>query len=296
MYFDDVSLSVAKCILARRTEEFAKADFIEAGDDGCVVNYKELDKMTADWLIMDAPEVGWDGPWYDNDIGDTNYPGSFAINGDTYTVTGSGNDIWNDNDNFHYVYKSLTGDGRLTARVVSIGGTSSNNWQKAGVMIRENLDPNSVNVMMGMSQGGAGTGGADGHGDMFQWREQPGDWRSGQDCTSSHVLGDSRVIKVPTCVRLVRVGDKFSGYVFYDGQWHQEGSTQTIEMPETVYIGLAVTSHDNNPGIYTTAQFDPVCDLSFAEMAELFDDGIINFKDYAKLMQWWLEKQLFGEE
>ena len=39
----------------------------------------------------------------------------------TYTVKGSGWDIWEANDGFQFLYRSLTGDGSLTARVV-IGG------------------------------------------------------------------------------------------------------------------------------------------------------------------------------
>ena len=48
----------------------------------------------------------------------------------------------------------------------------------------------------------------------------------------------------PRWVRLVRQGDSFSGYESADGsEWRLVG-TETIAMAPTVYVGLAVTSHN----------------------------------------------------
>jgi hypothetical protein len=62
----------------------------------------------------------------------------------TYTMTGSGTDIWETADEYHYAYKTLTGVGSIQAQVISIDNT--NGWAKAGVMIRESLDPGSVHA------------------------------------------------------------------------------------------------------------------------------------------------------
>jgi hypothetical protein len=86
----------------------------------------------------------------------------------------------------------------------------------------------------------------------------------------------------------------FSGFVYVNGEWVQEGQTVTIAMPETVYIGLAVTSHDNAAGIYTTARFNSVCDTSFGGMpSDLAENGFINFVDYAVLMDRFLDEDFF---
>jgi hypothetical protein len=53
----------------------------------------------------------------------------------TYTITGEGADIWGGTDAFHYVYMQLTGDGEISARVVS-NVTGSKTWAKCGVLIR----------------------------------------------------------------------------------------------------------------------------------------------------------------
>ena len=83
--------------------------------------------------------------------------GSFTGLG-PYTITASGEDIWDVpdlrgagyHDEFHYAYKAITGAAgplvTIIAKVESVSNTSP--WAKAGVMIRDSLDPNSKNGMM----------------------------------------------------------------------------------------------------------------------------------------------------
>jgi hypothetical protein len=54
--FDDIRLYPARCVLSRRSADFALVDYAPEGAPGgdCVVNYKELDVMTRDWLLGDA--------------------------------------------------------------------------------------------------------------------------------------------------------------------------------------------------------------------------------------------------
>src|SRR5207248_311925 len=61
------------------------------------------------------------GSWTDADIGTPAIAGSASYDSmtDTYTVSGSGNDIWNNADEFHFVYQQLIGDGTITAEVLS---------------------------------------------------------------------------------------------------------------------------------------------------------------------------------
>jgi len=54
-------------------------------------------------------------------------------------MTGSGADIWNAADKFHYVFKSLTGVETIQAQVLSVDNAEP--WTEAGVMIRETLEP-----------------------------------------------------------------------------------------------------------------------------------------------------------
>src|SRR6185369_13035284 len=70
----------------------------------------------------------------DGDIGAVGLAGSFSQSGGTYTVAGSGSDIWTTGDQFHYAWQNVSGDVDVIARVASEQQTSG--FAKAGVMIR----------------------------------------------------------------------------------------------------------------------------------------------------------------
>jgi regulation of enolase protein 1 (concanavalin A-like superfamily) len=175
-------------------------------------------------------------PWTDGDVGSVTIPGSASYATGMFTVTASGNDIWNTADAFHFVYQPLNGDGSIEARVDSLQNTYA--WAKAGVMIRESLNASSAHAIMLMS---AAKGAA------FQWRATTGG-------TSKSISGS--LSAPPRWVRLVRSGDTFTGYESPDGSTWIQVSSQTISMAANVFVGLAVTSH--NTSATTTAQIDSV--------------------------------------
>ena len=181
-------------------------------------------------------------PWVDQDVGeakDIKHPGSASYADGVFTVKGNGWDIFGTDDSFHFVSQSLNGDGQIVARVLSVEDTFQ--WAKAGVMIRENLTPDSRNTFMAVTPG-AGT--------TFQGRLNPG---SGGVVTEETLGGHH---SAPYWVKLVRNGNTFTGYQSSDGvNWVQVGS-YTVNMPNTVYIGLAVTS--TNKEVLCTATFDNV--------------------------------------
>ena len=158
------------------------------------------------------------------------------VNG-IYEVTGSGNDVWANSDQFHYVYMNLTGDGEISARVVS-NGTGSNNWAKGGVMIRETNDADSKHMIMGLT-------GSEGGGICFQGRV---DTAGGS--TSYH--GDVTA-EPPHWVKLTREGNAITAYHSADGvDWAlfedsspDGGHSNPIDlvMQDKVLVGLFVTSH-----------------------------------------------------
>src|ERR1700712_2588114 len=78
------------------------------------------------------------------DIGVVLHPGGTDYNSakDTYTLTGSGANMWGTTDAFHYVYKKSTGDLSLSAEIsfISAGGDPH---RKAALIIRQTLDPDS---------------------------------------------------------------------------------------------------------------------------------------------------------
>ncbi|HUU18156.1 MAG TPA: hypothetical protein VMW72_13480 [Sedimentisphaerales bacterium] len=64
----------------------------------------------------------------------------------TYTIAGVGVDIWDTIDELHFAYKTLNGDGCITAQIDSVENVHE--WTKAGVMIRNTLDATSENAMV----------------------------------------------------------------------------------------------------------------------------------------------------
>src|ERR1051325_10079280 len=86
-------------------------------------------------LLGITSSAAWAQTWTSGDVGAVQASGSYTQSGGTFTVMGSGADIWVTADEFHFVSTPLTGDGSITARVVS--QTNTNPWAKAGVMIRE---------------------------------------------------------------------------------------------------------------------------------------------------------------
>jgi hypothetical protein len=173
------------------------------------------------------------------DIGAVGAAGSTSVSNGIYTVRASGYDIWETKDEFRFVYGTWSGDGEITARVDSLAATNS--WTKAGVMIRETLNPNS-RFAYTLITGGNGV--------AFHQRLSSGAW------AGPGGMADG-VTRVPYWLRLRRKGNVFTAYVSPDGQnWRQQGSSTTVSMASNVYVGLAVTS--GRDGSLATANFSNV--------------------------------------
>ena len=148
----------------------------------------------------------------------------------TFTMTAAGADIWATADQFHFAYKTLTGPGTIIARVDSV--TNTHAWAKAGVMIRETLDAGSAHAFAIVS---AGSGVAS-------------QGRTDNDTTS---FGTTEAgIAAPHWVRLERdvAGNFTVSHSANGSSWVPVASAvpTNIPMTSTVYIGLALTSHNTS--------------------------------------------------
>lgn len=163
----------------------------------------------------------------------------------TIVMNGMGTDIYGTADEGRFVWKQLTGDGSIVARVDSL--TNTNAWAKAGVMIRESLDPSSSWAYSLMSS----TNGAHFQARVMALGESTSD-------TSMTLPAQQTALRVPAWVKLERKGSAFHAYYSVDGvTWTPNvWNPQTISMASTVYIGLAVTSHAT--GVVCAASFSNV--------------------------------------
>jgi uncharacterized repeat protein (TIGR03806 family) len=164
--------------------------------------------------------------WSQADIGKVGFPGEASFSNERFNLIASGNDIWESTDSFHFAGTPLTGDGEIVAHIVSMQYTDP--WAKAGVMFRENLSPGSKNAFMTVTSGG---------GSVFQHRSKTDD-SSGNT--------DGPLVTVPHWLKLVRAGDTFTGFVSADGNDWQRVESVTIPMEKTLYVGLALSAHNNS--------------------------------------------------
>jgi hypothetical protein len=170
----------------------------------------------------------------------------------TYTMTASGADIWNQADEFHFAYKMLTGPGTIVARVESVEQTD--NWAKAGVMMRETLDVGSKFAAVYITPTNAD--GTATNGCRFQART---DTDASATSDSSVATTEQTAIVAPYWVKLERdVGGNFRGYYSSNGSTWQSMSwnPQSISMSSNVHVGLALTSH--NAGATCEVKFSNV--------------------------------------
>lgn len=184
-------------------------------------------------------------------------------------MTGSGDDIEGTADEFRFVYRQLAGDCELTARVVSQQDT--HDWAKAGVMIRQTLEPGSMHAMCITTPG---------NGAAFQRR-------TGPEGATLHTGADG--LSTPRWVLIRRSGNVLAGFSSGDGvTWTQIGS-DTFSMGDPVYAGLAVTSH--NDQTLCTVTFDHVSFTMDPCVVDLNADGRVNLADISQIAGEWQTSQ-----
>jgi TolB protein len=160
------------------------------------------------------------------DVGKVEPAGSAAFDKESnqYKITASGANIWAKIDAFHFLYRKISGDVTLAADIAFVG-EGKNPHRKAGWMIRQSLDADApyVDVMV--------------HGEgliALQYRSEKGGITKGIDAK----------IKSPATVKLQRRGDTFTLLVIPKGEAPVSVGEIKLTMPDPVYAGLAVCSHD----------------------------------------------------
>ncbi|MGB8789448.1 MAG: IPT/TIG domain-containing protein, partial [Candidatus Acidiferrales bacterium] len=222
-------------------------------------------------LVVVAPSMNCSNPvefavtttplpagWLDQDVGPValTQSGSYLIGADglagsatyasgAFAVKAAGSTFYSATaDAFHFVYQPLSGDGTIVARIVS----TNYSYTQFGLMIRETLNANATSMLV-MDTGGS----------------LNGVYRTTTGAANGHTNYEYSA-SLPYWLMLERSGSTFTAYAAPDGiNWVQLGTSETINMAQDVYIGLALSSTSTST-LYTSA-FDGVSVNSTASPA-----------------------------
>ena len=171
---------------------------------------------------------------FSTDIGNPKNAGSSNYNKteQTYSIKGSGYNIWFERDEFHFLYNKIKGDFILTANF-KFEGKGTDPHRKTGWMIRESTDEKSPHISATI------------HGDgltVLQWRGIAG--TAMRDPQDEIFAKDSKydVIQVERLGKILIMRAAHSGEPFELIGWHEMAN-----LTDEVLAGVFVCSH--NPDV-----------------------------------------------
>jgi hypothetical protein len=185
---------------------------------------------------------------FHQDVGTVLHPGSAAYDAtkQSYTITGSGENMWFGMDDFQFAWKRMSGDVAISADI-SFVGQKGNEHRKAVLMIRQSLDGNSSAV--DVARHGVGL-------TSLQFRDAAG--------ANDHEVQSN--IDAPKRIRLEKRGDYFYAFVSdKNGQLQPAGASTKLVLNGLFYVGIGVCAHDKDAT--ETAVFSNV------KIEELHDSG-----------------------
>lgn len=163
------------------------------------------------------------------DIGTALHAGSvdFDPAKETYTVAGSGENMWSTKDTFQFAWKKASGDVTITADI-SFLGKGAQEHRKAVLMVRQNLDADSAYADVALHGNGLTS---------LQYREEKG--------AATHEIQAN--ISAPKRLRLIKRSAYFSMWLADEsGKFQLASGSTRIALHEPFYVGIGVCSHDAN--------------------------------------------------
>ena len=193
---------------------------------------------------------GWSARLESRDVGNPAIHGSTKVIPGGLEVVAGGKDIWGVSDEFRFVFQKQVGDFDVRVRVESL--TAPQLYSRAGLMAREDLSADSRHVFFLVFPDNRPRH-ANASAYELQYRDVKGGASKGMYPPQGAGPPPFPVHFPDAWLRLKRVGSEFTGYVSTDGKnWKAYGS-HFLDLPKTVFLGLAVTSHDAEAS--TTAKF-----------------------------------------
>jgi WD40 repeat protein len=141
-----------------------------------------------------------------------------------YTISGSGENMWSTSDAFQFVWKKVSGDVGLTADISFLTKTG-NEHKKAVLMLRQNLDADSVYADVALHASGLTS---------LQFRDEKG-------ALTREVRS---ILSAPKRLRIVKRGEYVYMALGSDDAVQPGGGWLRIPLEGEFYVGLGVCSHD----------------------------------------------------
>ncbi len=161
-----------------------------------------------------------------DDVGAPPMQGSAEYDAATgqYKVTGSGTDIWAKADQFHYLWRSISGDFAVTATATFL--TDGIDHRKAVIMLRQSLDADSPFIHL-----------------VIHGNGMPGvQFRTAKGASANTV---DLPIEGPGTfkLKLVRQGSAITVWLAKDGGPMRELGNTLSQLGSPLMVGLGVSSH-----------------------------------------------------
>jgi WD40 repeat protein len=174
-----------------------------------------------------------------SDVGKPTHSGAVEYDSklQKYLITGGGKNMWGSEDQFHYVWKRMSGDVSFAATI---------NWPSPGkephrkgcLIIRQSLDPDSAYVDAALHGGGLTS---------LQYREARGE--------RTYEIQSN--VSRPARIRLEKQGDRIFMSVAREGSpLRHAGGSIKLPLTEPFYVGLGVCAH--NDTVLEKAEFTEV--------------------------------------
>ncbi len=163
------------------------------------------------------------------DVGTVLHPGSVEYDAgkQSYTIAGSGENMWFTADAFHFVWKKASGDVSLTADVKFLG-QGKNPHRKAVLMIRQTLDADSAYADVALHGEGMTS---------LQYRDEKG--------ATTHEIQAN--LSAPRRLQLQKHGDYVYMLLGKAGDPAQAaGGSIRVPIHGTYYVGIGVCSHEKD--------------------------------------------------
>jgi TolB protein len=163
------------------------------------------------------------------DVGTVLHPGSLDFDAAkrSYTIAGSGENMWSTKDGFQFAWRKVSGDVTLTADI-SLIGKGVNEHRKAVLMVRQSLDADSAYADVALHGSGLTS---------LQYRDEKG--------SATHEIQAN--VSAPKRLRIVKRGAYFSMWLANEsGEFRLASGSTRIAFKEPFYVGIGVCSHDKD--------------------------------------------------